>query len=1029
MGSVETSLPVKRENVPRSLSASSARGLYHPISLRSRCSRFLLFKRLDYLQWICTVAVFLFFVTLFQLFLPGSVTEKNPLQGIDDTDLELFRQIRELDFGETIKFHHSKLLAKFQDETDAGVSTFNITKRRFACRKPQLALVFPDLLVDPQQILMVTVAASLQEIGYSIQVFSLEEGPMRAVWGRIGVPLNIIQTGDNNEIAVDWLNYDGILVNYLEARDLFASFMKDPFKSVPLIWTIHEATLATRLRQYNSSGQVELVNDWKRIFERASVIVYPNYFLPMIYSVLDSSNSFVIPGSPFEIWQANNMMTHPIENLRSRMGYGNDDFVIAIVVSQFLYRGLWLEHALVLRALHSILESSSDGISGGHLKITFLSGDSNSNYSLALKTIALNLGYPIGVVNNIPINGDVDTVLAVSDLVIYGCFLEEQAFPDILVKAMSLGKPIVAPDLHIIKKHVSDRVNGYLFPKADIKLLAQVILELCSKGKLSAQANQVGLAGKQTARNLTVSGVVEGYASLVGHVVKLPSEAALPKAVADIPPGFKETWQWNLFEAFDESLNVNRTSRSLDLIDKVEQKFNLSRSGEAPGGDIFVYSIWEGERKIQIASLKKKREDDELKDRTDQTRGTWEDVYRNAKKADRFKNDLHEREDGELERTGQPLCIYEPYYGEGAWPFLHHKSLYRGIGLSTKGRRPGADDIDAPSRLSLLGNPYYRHSLGEYGAFFAIANRVDRIHKNAWIGFQSWRATARKANLSDVAERRLIHAIQNRKHGDALYFWVNMDMEPRNPQQRDFWSFCDAVNAGNCKFAFAEALAKVYNIRHHNFSSLPPMPLDGDTWSVMHSWALPTKSFLEFVMFSRMFVDALDQQMYDVHHKNGQCYLSLSPDKHCYSRVLELLINVWAYHSARRMIYVDPVSGAFQEQHRLRTRRGQMWVKWFSFGTLKSLDEDLAEEYDTEHPNRRWLWPKTGEVFWQGIYEKEKNQRLQEKEMRKQQSKDKMTRMKQKQRQKVIGKYVKPPPENDGSLNSSATNNTSNSLR
>ena len=54
------------------------------------------------------------------------------------------------------------------------------------------------------------------------------------------------------------------------------------------------------------------------------------------------------------------------------------------------------------------------------------------------------------------------------------------------------------------------------------------------------------------------------------------------------------------------------------------------------------------------------------------------------------------------------------------------------------------DDIDAPSRLQLLNDPYYRDTLGEYGAFFAIANRFDRIHKNAWIGFQSWRATARK---------------------------------------------------------------------------------------------------------------------------------------------------------------------------------------------------------------------------------------------------------------------------------------------
>lgn len=71
----------------------------------------------------------------------------------------------------------------------------------------------------------------------------------------------------------------------------------------------------------------------------------------------------------------------------------------------------------------------------------------------------------------------------------------------------------------------------------------------------------------------------------------------------------------------------------------------------------------------------------QLKDRTEQSHGTWEEVYRNAKKADRLKNDLHERDDGELERTGQPLSIYEPYFGEGAWAFLHHRSLYRGVSL------------------------------------------------------------------------------------------------------------------------------------------------------------------------------------------------------------------------------------------------------------------------------------------------------------------------------------------------------------
>lgn len=141
-------------------------------------------------------------------------------------------------------------------------------------------------------------------------------------------------------------------------------------------------------------------------------------------------------------------------------------------------------------------------------------------------------------------------------------------------------------------------------------------------------------------------------------------------------------------------------------------------------------------------------------------------------------------------------------------------------------------------------------------------------------------------------------------------------------------------------------------------------------------------------------------------------------DKHCYSRVLELLINVWAYHSARRMVYVDPETGLMQEQHKLNSRRGKMWVKWFAYTTLKSMDEDLAEEADSDRPKRRWLWPSTGEVYWQGVFEKERNLRNQQKEKRKQHSRVKQTRMRSKRRQKVIGKYVKPPPDDIESSNS-----------
>ena len=119
-------------------------------------------------------------------------------------------------------------------------------------------------------------------------------------------------------------------------------------------------------------------------------------------------------------------------------------------------------------------------------------------------------------------------------------------------------------------------------------------------------------------------------------------------------------------------------------------------------------------------------------------------------------------------------------------------------------------------------------------------------------------------------------------------------------------------------------------------------------------------------------------------------------------------MNVWAYHSARRMIYVNPETGVMQEKHRLEHRRGHMWAKWFDFSLLKAMDEDLVEEADYEHHAKRWLWPSTGEILWQGIYEREQNHRHHLKALKKKKSKEKLERMRGRYRQKSLGKIIKP---------------------
>ncbi|KAJ8616517.1 hypothetical protein MRB53_035889 [Persea americana] len=175
---------------------------------RSRFARFLLFEKVDYFQWICTIAVFFFVVILFQAFLPGSVVDKSS------------DSLRGLDFGERIRFVPSKLLEKFRREAiEANRSAASSRPGiRAALRKPQLALVLADLSVDAVQLQMISIATSLQEIGYSIQVYSLEDGPVHAVWRKIGFSVTVLQISNKSAVAMDWLK-EAPLVTSLNILD------------------------------------------------------------------------------------------------------------------------------------------------------------------------------------------------------------------------------------------------------------------------------------------------------------------------------------------------------------------------------------------------------------------------------------------------------------------------------------------------------------------------------------------------------------------------------------------------------------------------------------------------------------------------------------------------------------------------------------------------------------------------------------------------------------------------------------------
>ncbi|XP_076897085.1 uncharacterized protein LOC143550296 [Bidens hawaiensis] len=912
---------------------------------------------------------------------------------------EIGRTVREgLKFGSSLRFVSVR---------DRGVESDRVRRKPgVGVRSPRLAIILGNMKNDPSSLMLLTVMKNLRGLGYMLQIYATEDIKTRPIWEKTIGQVSVLSP--ENYGHIDWSIFDGVVVNSLEAHDTILSFMQEPFCSVQLIWMIQEDTLANRLPLYEEMRWEPLVSYWKKVFTRADVVVFHDYSLPMLYSVLDTGNFFVIPGSPVDVWAAERYQkANSKSQLRMKYGFGEDDMLVLVIGSSFFYNELSWDYAVAMHNLGPLLTSyARKGDVGPSFKFLFVCGNSSSAYNDALQDIADHLGLLRDSVRHYGLDGDVDGMLLISDIVLCGSSQEEQSFPSLLTRAMTLGIPVIAPDYPIITKYVVDGENGIVFSKDNPDELMKAFLLLISKGKLSNYARTIASSGKLLAKNMQASECIAAYVKLLDNVLTLPSDSIVPGLLSPLE---QVEWEWDLFldETYQRSsnmtqLNVMKATRNTSVVYDIEEHMTplldsrtMSQNDSVIMGDDALTELdWDGLHEIDSLEEVERIELEEIEGRTDKSYGVWEELYRDAKRAEKLKYEANERDEGELERTGQPLCIYEVYNGVGAWPFLHHGSLYRGLSLSTKSRRLSSDDVDAVGRLSVLNESYYRDIILEMGGMFSIANKVDNVYKRPWIGFQSWRAAARKVSLSSKAERVLEGTVQQKHRGDVVYFWARVDMDgdlAGSEHVSTFWSMCDILNAGNCRTAFQDAFRQMYALPSY-VEALPAMPEGGGHWSSLHSWAMPTPSFLEFMMFSRMFTDSLDSLHMNASATND-CMLgsSVSEKRHCYCRLLELLVNVWAYHSGRTMVYIDPNSGSLEEQHPVEQRKGFMWTKYFNATLLKSMDEDLAEAADDgDLPYERWLWPRTGEVHWQGVYEREREERYRIKMDKKRKQKDKL---------------------------------------
>ncbi|KAM2919380.1 hypothetical protein COP2_041354 [Malus domestica] len=163
----------------------------------------------------------------------------------------------------------------------------------------------------------------------------------------------------------------------------------------------------------------------------------------MLYSVLDTGNFFVIPGSPIEVWVMESYRkTYSKNQLMKSNEFSEGDMLVVVVGSSFFYDELSWDYDV---AMHSI----------GPLLIKYSRRDDAGR--LFKFEAASHLGLLQGSVRHYGLNGDVNSVLLMADIVLYGS--TQDVFPPLLIRAMTFGIPVIVPDF------VVDGVHMILFRK------------------------------------------------------------------------------------------------------------------------------------------------------------------------------------------------------------------------------------------------------------------------------------------------------------------------------------------------------------------------------------------------------------------------------------------------------------------------------------------------------------------------------------------------------------------------------------
>ncbi|QXE90914.1 glycosyltransferase [Geomonas subterranea] len=308
-------------------------------------------------------------------------------------------------------------------------------------------------------------------------------------------------------------------------------------KGIPHVWHVHEIL--------NGHPSLQSILPLPLLYE--SINFLTDRAVTVSQAVSDELAGFVEPAKVRLIY--NGVPCHAAaapDKLRAELGAGPKQRIAVCVTSLQKYKGL---DNLVAAAAKACTrdERLLFAIAGG--------GSPEAVAELRQQVKDLNLE---DKVFHLGFRNDVADILAGADLFVLPS--TKEAFPLVVLEAMSQGKPVVATDCGGTREMVLEAETGYIVPVQDPEALAEKILELCSD---PARGTAMGEAArKRYCENFTLERYVDSFASLYQEL----------SASAKAPLNSRQASLLNCFiEAYLEHLKTMR------VIPNLEQELTLQK--------------------------------------------------------------------------------------------------------------------------------------------------------------------------------------------------------------------------------------------------------------------------------------------------------------------------------------------------------------------------------------------------------------------------------------------------------------------